>query len=140
MLSRLPRKQRRRRYTTARAQRREIATIAPRNTEGGLPALRRIFVSAPQRAHRPGHPMARVSDYGGMRISCVQNREQEIQRCSMATNFLSVGPTNSDCGRIRRLFATCSNTCAVQPVTRETAKVGVNMSPGRPTAESTAAE
>ena len=57
----------------------------------------------------------------------------------MATNFLSVGPTNSDCGRMRRLFATCSSTCAVQPTTRDTANVGVNMSPGSPTAESTAA-
>ena len=48
-----------------------------------------------------------------------RGRVPGIQRCSMATNFLSIGPTNSDWGRIRRLFDICSSTCAVQPNPRD---------------------
>src|SRR3954451_12654386 len=125
---------------TARAQRREIATTTPPDPDCGLLALRRIYAWTPGYTLAPARPVACVPEYGGARISCVRNRELESQRCSMATNFLSVGPTNSDWGRIRRLFEMCSSTCAGHPVTRETAKVGVNMSPGKPTAESTAAE
>src|SRR3954451_1327169 len=62
------------------------------------------------------------------------------QRISIGLNTLSVAPTNSDCGRINRLFDTCSMTWALYPTDRETANVGVNMSPGSPTAARTAAE
>jgi len=64
----------------------------------------------------------------------------DVQRSLIGVKVLSERPTNCDCGRIKRLLETCSSTCALQPTERATAKVGVNMSPGRPTAASTAAE
>ena len=56
------------------------------------------------------------------------------------TGFRGSGPMYSDCGRIMRLWAACSSTCALQPATRETANVGVKNSFGRPMACSTPAE
>ena len=44
------------------------------------------------------------------------------------------GPIYSARGRIRRLFAYCSRTCAVQPDTRLTAKIGVKSSMSMPSA------
>ena len=44
------------------------------------------------------------------------------------------GPTYTDWGRMRRLSANCSKTCAVQPAVRPTAKVGVNSAAGMSTA------
>src|SRR5262245_19007539 len=44
------------------------------------------------------------------------------------------GPMYSARGRIRRLLAYCSSTCAVQPEIRLTAKIGVNRSTGMPSA------
>jgi hypothetical protein len=118
----------------------KVRTSRTSSPDSGPLSLGRIYDSVPRQVLGPSCRTARFSEFGERQVSCVQDREQMDQRCSMATNFLSVGPTNSDCGRIRRLFDTCSSTCAVHPVTRETAKVGVNMSPGKPTAESTAAE
>ena len=43
------------------------------------------------------------------------------------------GPTYSALGRISRLSAACSMTCAVQPIVRLAVKVGVNIAGGRPT-------
>src|SRR5437667_11259663 len=44
------------------------------------------------------------------------------------------GPTYSARGRMRRLFAYCSSTCAVHPEIRLTAKIGVKRSIGIPSA------
>ena len=47
-------------------------------------------------------------------------------RCSSGTQGCGTGgPVYSARGRIRRLFANCSRTCAVQPDVRLTAKIGV---------------
>ena len=56
------------------------------------------------------------------------------QRCAMGVKVRPCGPTYTDCGRMRRLSANCSNTCAVQPAVRPTAKVGVKSSAGMLTA------
>ena len=54
---------------------------------------------------------------------------------SSGTNVLRIrGPVYSARGRISRLFAYCSSTCAVQPEMRLTAKIGVNRSIGMPSA------
>src|SRR6202022_2561182 len=61
-------------------------------------------------------------------------------RSARGTGFRGSGPMYSDCGRIMRLLATCSSTCAVQPAARETAKVGVKYGFGSPIACRTPAE
>jgi len=46
----------------------------------------------------------------------------------MGTYVACDEPVNSARGRMRRLCAYCSRTCAVHPATRLTAKIGVNWS------------
>src|SRR5579872_6940832 len=56
-------------------------------------------------------------------------RDAVSQRDSKATKRCGYsGPMYSARGRMRRLFAYCSRTCAVQPDTRLTAKIGVKSS------------
>jgi hypothetical protein len=55
-----------------------------------------------------------------------------IYRSSIGTYVRSRGPTYSDPGRMIRLFAYCSRTCAVHPVMRASAKIGVIRSVGIP--------
>jgi hypothetical protein len=49
-------------------------------------------------------------------------------RLSIGSTLSPRGPTYSALGRISRLLAYCSKRCAVQPVTREIAKIGVKRS------------
>ena len=55
-----------------------------------------------------------------------------IQRCSIGTNWRCSTPTYSALGRMMRLLARCSKTCAAQPVSREQTKIGVNSLVGMP--------
>jgi len=48
------------------------------------------------------------------------------------TTRRSPGPVYCDSGRMRRLLASCSSMCAVQPVMRAMTKNGVNMSVSKP--------
>jgi hypothetical protein len=74
------------------------------------------------------NPVVEPPQYGG------------YPRSASGTGLWGSGPTYSDCGRMRRLLATCSRTCAVHPAAREDAKVGVKYSLGKPIACSTPAE
>ena len=56
------------------------------------------------------------------------------QRSAIATNARTGSPMYSLSGRMSRLSACCSMTCAVQPAIRLTAKTGVNRSVGMPRA------
>src|SRR5262245_32332379 len=47
-------------------------------------------------------------------------------RSDNGTYLASVGPAYSARGRIKRLLPCCSRTCAAQPETRLSAKIGVN--------------
>ena len=58
-------------------------------------------------------------------------------RSATATYSRSVGPTYAAFGRIRRLFAACSITCADQPAIRDIANAQVNWSIGNPIIYST---
>src|SRR5262249_53298585 len=63
------------------------------------------------------------------------SRRRVSQRASSATHGCGTGgPVYSARGRISRLFAYCSRTCAVQPEVRLTAKIGVNSSIATPSA------
>src|ERR1019366_9724067 len=53
-------------------------------------------------------------------------------RCFNGTTRRSPGPVYLDHGRMSRLFASCSMTCAVMPVMRAITKMGVNMSISMP--------
>src|ERR1035437_3603112 len=61
-------------------------------------------------------------------------------RSASGTGFRGSGPMYSDWGLMRRLCEPCSSTCADQPATRATHKVGGKNSVGRPIACSTPAE
>ena len=52
----------------------------------------------------------------------------KINASLIGTYFCIPGPVYSARGRIKRLFEYCSRICAIQPDTRETAKIGVNKS------------
>jgi hypothetical protein len=54
------------------------------------------------------------------------------ERSSNGTQCWSRGPTYSEPGRITRLSAYCSRTCAVHPAMRARAKIGVIRSVGMP--------
>ncbi len=64
--------------------------------------------------------------------SCASCMEYQLSAAPVEVKCKSTEPTYSDCGRIRRPSRSCSRQCAVQPSTRETAKVGVNNSLGMP--------
>lgn len=64
---------------------------------------------------------------------CVKAGSFGLQwRLSIGTTRRSPGPVYCDNGRMRRLFASCSMMCAVQPVMRAMTKNGVNMSASKP--------
>src|SRR5436190_17699137 len=56
----------------------------------------------------------------------------EHYRSASGIHFLPVGPVYSDSGRMSRLWACCSMTCAHQPAIRPTAKIDVPRSAGIP--------
>src|SRR5690606_382114 len=60
------------------------------------------------------------------------HRRPPQPRSSSGRTFFPIGPTYSACGRIRRLSASCSMTCAVHPAARAHANTFVNMSVGIP--------
>ncbi len=84
---------------------------------------------APIRGSRYGHAQ------GGAAVKSHDSGIYEFlrSRCSMGIHACGYsGPTYSARGRIRRLSSSCSMTCAVQPLTRETANTGVNKSTSIP--------
>src|SRR5688500_1647016 len=62
----------------------------------------------------------------------IESTDTTYPRFSIGSYFKPILPTYSEAGRIRRLSAYCSSRCAVQPTTREQAKIGVNKSRGMP--------
>ena len=113
-------------------------------SNGTAPVPDRSPTSAKQPTD-PSHPLPQPStrllaQLGAGGLTRGKSLSSSAYRSPIGTNFLSVRPTNSDCGRMRRLLLTCSSTFALYPTDRATANVGVNMSPGSPTAASTAAE
>ena len=52
-------------------------------------------------------------------------------RCESGTHVRLRGPMYADCGRMMRLARCCSRACAIQPLTRLIANVGVKSSTSR---------
>ena len=110
------------------------------------------------KAWRHQHPCRggdeeRGSDQDGAAAEMVQSYERESSdqkgddqrdssrtyrcpghRASIGTHVRPYSPMYSLSGRISRLSACCSMTCAVQPAIREMANTGVNRSVGIPSA------
>src|SRR5262249_1581878 len=70
--------------------------------------------------------------------SCSSTRRRQPRlttdgvRASSGTHLRPPGPTYSDCGRMMRLARRCSCACAIHPLTRLIANVGVNSSGSNP--------
>ena len=61
-----------------------------------------------------------------------ETKARRDYRSASGIHFFPVGPVYSDSGRMSRLWACCSMTCAHQPAIRPTAKIDVPRSAGIP--------
>lgn len=106
-----------------------LANTTPRRF---WPKRRGYLASQPERGtdKAGGHEPACLTC--SVRPTRVIRVDRGVYRRSIGTYSRRSGPTYSARGRISRLFASCSKTCAVHPDTRLTAKMGVKSSMGMP--------
>ena len=113
----------------------------PPDFSGGRP---RIRIRTPRRAARLkgslNAPAARASPDSACRRWRRRLRfnvppraaPPSTQRAAKGGTGRCSGPSYQDSGRISRLSAPCSNTCAAQPVIRDATKIGVNSGISKP--------